>query len=901
MAQVKTFASSAALQDYLLQESGPDTLIIIPHQRLARQIWRRQRQHHLAAGRSAWEPLPCLTLSAWWRELYRSLWLPHMPAPPVQRWALWRRAVEAGPGLEGARPDFAWARALDKAYETLARHQLPLTAPRFGDLPLTAWRRQVTRIYERLLEEENLLAPIQMADVLLKALDAGRLRLPKQILVAGLDKPAPLEEAWLNAVARRSQIVRLQIRGNPESVRQAWVFANAVEELEWLAAALVEISHSQTAPLHRVAVTSPVMDEYAPRLRRILGELLGPEQQEHGWAYNFSAGPRLADTSFLAAALLPLRFAALGERREDLAALMGSPYYGVFKEQQAVLAQWDRLFRKERLGQGWKSLRGAVEENLKADGQLLLSLGQAFAALSGDSRLMQQWLAGLRESWRLLGFTGELNEQEALQQRRLLDLLGDLDQAFGQETLSAAEFLEWLGHGAREVRLPGPGVQEAGVQVLGLLEMRGLDFDQVFCLGMNSGNLPAPPRPLVLLSPEERQQVLGGTYASQHSFAANLYANILGCAPLLTLTRPHLVNDEEQVGTPLWPGRWQADPNWKPILSRPQAAWLLAAPVRAAFTVPQCGQTSPESCGDICVPLPQELPISHLQTALACPCRFLFEVLLDIQELPDIEAGIPPPERGSLLHKAVALFVKRYQEVLAEKGWQDDEAARLLGASVREVLGPNLGDLHWEAELERWLGDGDFCPGLLPAWLNLEKERYLQGWRWAEVELSFQGLSKPGWPFALKGRIDRLDCRPEGCEVMVWDYKSGAIPAANRIFEQLEEFQLPSYLAAVKQGLVEGLQEIAHHRAGFICLKSPRDKDLRHQDFGKSAQHWEDVLLAWENIVTATARRLENGDFRPDPRPAPVHKKLGACEYCPYPLLCGFSPAEWEDAEGEEA
>ncbi|MDI6854228.1 MAG: PD-(D/E)XK nuclease family protein [Deltaproteobacteria bacterium] len=901
MAQVKSFASSAALQDYLLQESGPDTLIIIPHQRLARQIWSRQRQQNLASGRAAWEPLPCLTLGAWWRELYRQLWRPESPAPAMKRWALWLRALEAGPAIEGVQLDFAWARGLDEAYDTLARHQLPLTAPQFGDSPLTAWRRQVTRIFEELLKEDNLLAPVQMADILLQALDAGRLRLPRQILAAGLDMPAPLEEAWLAAVARHTKVVRLQVRGNPETVRHAWVFANAAEELEWVAAELVRISHTQAAPLHRVAVTSPVMDEYAPRLRRILGELLGPEEQENGWAYNFSAGPRLADTPFWAAALLPLRFAALGEHREDLVALLCSPYYGAFKEQRSVLAQWDRVFREGRLNQGWSIFLRAVEGKFRADGRLLQTLGQAFAALSGNSRPIQQWLAGLRESWRLLGFPGGLNGQEALQHRRLLDLLGHLSQALENETLSAAQFLEWLSHGAREVRLPGPGVQEAGVQVLGLLEMRGLDFDRVFCLGLNSGSLPAPPRPLVLLSPEERQKVLGGTYASQHDFAANLYANILGCAPRLTLTRPHLVNDEEQVGTPLWPGRWQEAPNWKPVLSRPQAAWLLAAPVRAAFTVPRCGQTSCTSDEPINVALPPELSISQLQTALACPGRFLFEVLLGIQDLPDIEAGIPPPERGSLLHKAVALFVKRFQEVLAERGWQDDEAARILEESVRELLGPNLSDLHWQAELHRWLGNGDLCPGLLPAWLNLEKERYLQGWRWVEAELDFQGLSKPGWPFALKGRIDRLDCRPEGCELMVWDYKSGAIPAANRIFEQLEEFQLPGYLAAVKQGLVEGLQDILHHRAGFICLKSVRDRDLKHQDFGRSARHWEEVLQVWGNMVEAAARRLKNGDFRPDPYPAPVAHKLGACEYCPYPLLCGFSMAAGEDAEGEEA
>ena len=46
------FSSAAALQDYLLQEAGPGTLVIVPHQRLAQQLWQRQRRAQLQAGRA---------------------------------------------------------------------------------------------------------------------------------------------------------------------------------------------------------------------------------------------------------------------------------------------------------------------------------------------------------------------------------------------------------------------------------------------------------------------------------------------------------------------------------------------------------------------------------------------------------------------------------------------------------------------------------------------------------------------------------------------------------------------------------------------------------------------------------------------------------------------------------
>ena len=53
MTAPRFFRTSAELQDLLLQEAGPGTLVVAPHQRLAQQLWQRQRRAALAAGRGA--------------------------------------------------------------------------------------------------------------------------------------------------------------------------------------------------------------------------------------------------------------------------------------------------------------------------------------------------------------------------------------------------------------------------------------------------------------------------------------------------------------------------------------------------------------------------------------------------------------------------------------------------------------------------------------------------------------------------------------------------------------------------------------------------------------------------------------------------------------------------------
>jgi exodeoxyribonuclease-5 len=896
---VELFPSGAALQDRLLKETPAGVLTLVPHQRLARQVWQRQRRQSLEQGLPAWEPLPLATLGRWQAELCRSLWLPAAAATPMQRLALWRRALEAGPPLEGLAPGLDWARALDDAYSLLSRHRL--LSPESGSLdsPLILWRRRLSGIFQEISREEGLATPEELSGYLFQALEEGRVLLPRGLLVVGLDTPAPVEEAWLQAVARRIPVTRLSVKGNPDAVRQAVVLPDKRQEVQWAAARLLERA-GEGIPPHRLALTSPALDAYLPELRQALLELLGPAAAPDGWAYNFSQGPVLTATPLWHAALLPLKFAGAGELREDLVSLLLSPYYRAFQEHRRQLPLWDRVFRDRRLDRGWEALSRAAsqadETQAAADNQA--ALDQARQLLRRAPASGREWTDRLHRAWGLLGFPHGLEESEARQFNRIAALLGELASALAPVTLNAAEFREWLDLGARQVLLPGEGMQDAGLQVLGLLEMRGLDFAGVICLGLNSGVFPPPPRPLPLLSASEKQKVLGGTYQSQQSFARELFGTFLAAAPQIILTRPKVADLEECVATSMFQGTWEEE-QIAP-LSRPHPAWLRSPAARAALAAAGTPPPRPEEAAAIMIDLPEEVSLTQAQTALACPCRFLLEALLRVRELPEIEGGLSPREKGERLHQVLARFAADFGKILEEqKIWgpeQLEEAGKLLAVTARRLLEDQGDDLHWRAELDRWLGED----GLLKAWLRREQERYHRGWRWLALEEGFRDLTGPGWPFKVRGRIDRIDRhRDEG--LILWDYKTGEIPKAAQVFDALEEFQLPCYLAALKEGKVCPAERDAPLKAGYICLKSVRERHLQHEDFSKRAGEWDRVIAAWAERLAALGPRLAGGDFRPQPLPEPEGKELGACRYCPYLLVCGFLPPEpVEDEEEEE-
>ena len=118
------FSSSAALQDFILKEAGPGSLVVAPHQRLAQQLWQRQRQAELQAGRAAWEPLPIKTLQGFLQDSFNALWPEVALAPGLRRLSLWLRAIAATPAIPGTAADLSWAQALDETYNILCRHSL---------------------------------------------------------------------------------------------------------------------------------------------------------------------------------------------------------------------------------------------------------------------------------------------------------------------------------------------------------------------------------------------------------------------------------------------------------------------------------------------------------------------------------------------------------------------------------------------------------------------------------------------------------------------------------------------------------------------------------------------------------------------------------------------------------
>ncbi len=92
--------------------------------------------------------------------------------------------------------------------------------------------------------------------------------MPAQLVLVGLETPAAVEEQWLSAVARHLPVQQVHLAGRPESeiTLRAVALPDRRQEMEWVAAQVLDLAHDQNIPLHRLAITAPNLEDLSCRI-----------------------------------------------------------------------------------------------------------------------------------------------------------------------------------------------------------------------------------------------------------------------------------------------------------------------------------------------------------------------------------------------------------------------------------------------------------------------------------------------------------------------------------------------------------------------------------------------------------------------------------------------------------
>ncbi len=408
----------------------------------------------------------------------------------------------------------------------------------------------------------------------------------------------------------------------------------------------------------------------------------------------------------------------------------------------------------------------------------------------------QNWLSGLKIIRSLSttiyqGLEGEFAFEKAMLEafdHSLVEFENILSEGIPVMSLKSYRQLFNLHWGTRSIAYHGNPLE--GLQIMGLLETRGLDFKRIICVGMNEGNLP-PTNPMQTMIPMDLRRYLGlpAPREKQGLFAHHFYRLMHACEELyVTYT-----SSDELLGSNE-PSRY--------LLQLEMELSRVNPKVNIEKKIYSLDSTSRETHREI--PKTSEILVrmdelftgsasaSMLKKYLTCPLDFYFRYVMDFGEADTVEEEIDNSSFGTFIHKTLEILYEPFARFTTEGALKSPKPSNITSRDIDYMLKNFTVTLDNEF-LTHFNGDRDaFTKGknllsyemakeLTQRFLKSEKafleqqtelvfiEALEQSYS-VEIEVEVHGTKKT---VNLRGFIDRID--RVGDTIRIIDYKTGKV------------------------------------------------------------------------------------------------------------------------------
>ena len=473
-------------------------LILTANQRLAAQIqqaWGRSIDSEI----QVWKTPRVMSVEHWlnfcWNELQdqnHALVDGYAQAGKLQNLYFWEQAISEQDG------------SIDQSFATMASDCFDL---------LTGWRISIDDLddpsaavykfkrwanrYQQIIDKNKLLSPACAWQIVGEGFLQQALPKEDHILLYGFQSIPPLQQ-WIIETASQT-FESIETVTQSASVTK---FECADPTMELQAAAKWASQELKNNPEQRIGLVIPDLNNRVLETARIINEALAANNCAS--SVNISAGIRLADTPILQSGLALLQLMEYQLPMHHWLSILNSPY-GNFNQlpiQFKVDCELElRGTKKHELGldkfiQIIRGQQGKLDQpdTIQPQLQPLYDIQQSIRQTSTEKRSFSQWAEFYNHFIKYLGWPGlhnpsSLEYQQIQYWDKLLGFFSELDN-LGLE-VSRSKALSYINKLANE-HVFHPQTGDTPLQVLGLLEAVGLEFDQLWIMGMHDGNLPAP-------------------------------------------------------------------------------------------------------------------------------------------------------------------------------------------------------------------------------------------------------------------------------------------------------------------------------------------------------------------------------------------------------------------------
>lgn len=874
-----------------------DTWVITAGQRLSRALGeehvRRQRQR----GLQAWERPHILPWASWLQSAWEAGTDSAVPVPPMllasaQERTLWERVIAESDQASVLLQVAATARIAQDAWRLMHERRLSLAA--IGESggedarAFIAWAQR----FAAWCDGKSWLDTARLPDRLAASISAGQVALPRRLVLAGFDELSPQQTALLQAVtATGCSVQQVSPQGHAADVVRRPCLSGEDEMRQLARWARQALEADATA---RIGIVVPDLAASRAALVRCLDEGLAPgsllPQNSSNPAYNFSLGLPLADYPVVRCALHVLALAQGRQPVERLGGLLRTPFLAASEEEMARRALLDARVR--RLGETTLSVRGLLKAAQGwGDAGAAHACPQLAAALQRwleledhlrSQRAPSAWAGLCARLLAALGWPGQRTlsseEYQAVEAwRELLSRFSGLDAVWPVTTYQGA--VTRLRRMAGET-LFQPQSPPLPIQVLGVLEAAGMQFDHLWIMGLTDDVWPPPPRPNPLL-PAALQRRHGVPHASAErelAFAQEVTTRLLTSAPRIVVS--HALRDGER--------DLRVSPLIAALPATPDAVTAAETPQTYVQRI-HVSLSSLEAVEDAqAPPVPQGTRVRGgtgvFKQQAACPFRAFAEYRLGAVALDEPEPGLDAAERGTLLHAVL-------EQVWDALGTQANllqltpgQEQALVETAVTQGVA-RMAAARPQTFTQRFLSlEKTRLARIVCDWLVVERERA----PFSVVKPEAQAVVLIGG-LAFHARIDRID-RLADDTLAIIDYKTGRPEVTQWFGERPEEPQLPLYsLFAAPAGQPLSAVLFGQVRPGDMRYKgvartaevAPGVPALHDSKYAADIADWDTLLATWRTTLTRLAEDFHRGHAPVDPKEFPK-----TCRYCDLTPVC---------------
>ena len=460
--------------------------------------------------------------------------------------------------------------------------------------------------------------------------------------------------------------------------------------------------------------------------------------------------------------------------------------------------------------------------------------------------------------------------------------------------LSIAAFIKLFTQIITNYRMPFSGEPLRGLQVMGVLETRNLDFDNVYILSMNEGMFPTQDRQHSFVPYNLRKAYGLPTYDQQDAMYSYLFYRLIQKAKKVHLYYNTVEGKGGELSRFVQQLIMESGHNVQRNVWSPAASLTKVEPITIEknFEILQSLNKYVVSNEKSF----KKLTPSALNIYLDCRLKFYYRYVAEIYEYDSLQMEVDPIVFGNILHHAVELLYKPYKhQLITEK-----EKKPIL-AQLNEVINQAFSE-HFPVEdptkfeyqgmmiiAREIIGkyvrkiidvDMEYTPFQI---IGLEEK---QGYT---LDLRIDDQKTIG----LKGIIDRID--EKNGTVRVIDYKTGkdnkVITSIESLFDRKDEKRNKAAMQALFYALLYANKhpDIAILIPGIFNLKemfsNNFDYHLKQQGDNSTQKIPIDNAMPYLAEFESKLRILLQELYSPNVA-FDQTQDLEKCRYCPYREIC---------------